>query len=471
MRVRLTVGWVIILSLVAAIGYAQNPNAAQAAVPASASAQQYSAPTLGLAEALDIARRNNPTYRQVLNNRTPASRNLLNATTSMFTPSLSLNGQYYWSDAGTNFVQGTNLSYTGPTSSQTSGTVNLRYSLSGATFTNRGFAAAELRATDQDISGAEILLTTTVRAQYLNTLEAQAQAGVARRAVERVTEQLNLARARYSVGQGTLIDVRRAEVDKGTADVTLLRADQNAENQTLILYNQMGVPAPTVPRVTLTDSFPVLSPPWQIDSLLALAAARNPGLLSLRAREASARWASRAARSEYLPSLFLSAGTGRTGLHTDAFNAPDPNNPGQFIPVPSRDEWSTNPWGVSVGLSLPIYDQFSRYARTAEASAREDDLRQQARARELQVRSDVVQAFNTLQAAFVAVGLQLTNKTASAEALELATQRYRVGSGSYLELLDARTAADRADTDYISAVYGYHRAIATLEQAVGRPLR
>jgi outer membrane protein len=420
---------------------------------------------------MDIARRNNPAYRQILNDRTPASRSLLNATTSMFTPTVSLNGNYYWSDAGQRFVQGTTLSYNGPTSSQTAGSLNLRYSLSGATFTNRGLAAAELRATDQDIEGAEVVLTTTIRSQYLNTLEAQAQAGVARRALERVSEQLNLAQARYSVGQGTLIDVRRAQVDKGTAEVTLLRNDQAAENQTLILYNQMGIPAPTVPRLQLTDSFPVVAPAWNIDTLLNFAAAQNPQLLSLRARESSARWSTRAARSEYLPSLFFSAGTGRTGFHTDAFSQPDPANPGTFIPIPARTEWSTDPWGVSVGMSLPIYDAFSRYARTASAAAREDDMRQQVRARELQVRSDVVAAFNSLQAAFVAVGLQETNKSASAEALELATQRYRVGSGSYLELLDARTAADRADTDYITAVYAYHRAIATLEQAVGRPLR
>jgi hypothetical protein len=32
-------------------------------------------------------------------------------------------------------------------------------------------------------------------------------------------------------------------------------------------------------------------------------------------------------------------------------------------------------------------------------------------------------------------------------------------------------AAERADAEHIGAVYEYHRAIANLENAVGRPLR
>ena len=53
----------------------------------------------------------------------------------------------------------------------------------------------------------------------------------------------------------------------------------------------------------------------------------------------------------------------------------------------------------------------------------------------------------------------------------LNAERYRVGSGTFFELLDAQVAAQRAEADYINAIYAYHRAIATLENAVGRPLR
>jgi outer membrane protein len=452
MRVRLVLGWVLILSLVAAIGYAQTP---------------APTPALSLAEAITIARRNNPDYRQVLNNRTPAGRSLTSATANLFTPRFGVSADYYWTDAGTRFIQG--LKYSSPVGSTLAGGIGFSYSLSGATISNRGLAAAELRATDEDIANALTVLETSVRTQYLAVLEAQAQAAVAHRALERAREQFNLAQARYTVGQGTLIDVRRAEVDTGTAAVGLLRADQATQNAVLALYQRLGVPATSL-DLALTDSFPVVVPPWRMDSLVTYALAENPLLRSLRARESSARWSTRAARSEYLPSLNLQAGTGRTRAYKAPYDQVI-DSAGNTVQIPSETSYFTNPWSFAVSLSLPIYDGFSRYTRTAQAQAQEDDLRQQVRARELGVRADVVAAFYALQAAYQAVGLQAANRGAAAEALELATQRYRVGSGSFLEQLDARLAADRADADYTSAVYAYHRSIAALEQAVGRPLR
>jgi outer membrane protein TolC len=46
-----------------------------------------------------------------------------------------------------------------------------------------------------------------------------------------------------------------------------------------------------------------------------------------------------------------------------------------------------------------------------------------------------------------------------------------LGAGTALELSDAQTAVQRAEGDYITAVYDYHKAIAALEGAVGRSLR
>jgi outer membrane protein len=83
----------------------------------------------------------------------------------------------------------------------------------------------------------------------------------------------------------------------------------------------------------------------------------------------------------------------------------------------------------------------------------------------------VSRAFLTLQAAHQAVGIQDTNRVLGREQVQLATDRYKVGSGTFFELLDAQVAALRAETEYIAAVYDYHRAVATLEAAVGRRLR
>jgi outer membrane protein len=87
------------------------------------------------------------------------------------------------------------------------------------------------------------------------------------------------------------------------------------------------------------------------------------------------------------------------------------------------------------------------------------------------VRSDVHARFLGLQTAFQAIGVQSTNRDAAQDQLRLAQDRYRLGAGTALELSDAQNAVQRAEGDYVTAVYDYHKAIAALEAAVGRPLR
>ncbi|HWO89229.1 MAG TPA: TolC family protein [Gemmatimonadales bacterium] len=439
MKKRLVFGWLLILFLMAAIGSAQQPPAR----------------TLSLAEALDLARRNNPGLLSAANDRWAAAWQVRSTTLSLVTPNAAVSGSWYASEAGQRSFFGQLIRIPGVR--QTSYEFGLSYQFSGISLTQRGQASAMLRAVEEDIAGARTTLETTVRGQYLTVLSQQALRDIAQRSVERATENLALAQARYSVGQGTLIDVRRAEVEKGQAEVTLLQAEQAVENQILVLFQQLGVPAPPGSTVVLTDSFPVTEPRWELSDLVRQALEENPGLRSLRARQSAARWNTRAAYSRYLPSLSLSAGTGRVSTRADTANA-----------VSQRQ---TTPWSISLSVSLPIYDGFGRQVQAAEARAAEDDLRLAVRGRELAIAAQVTAAFNTLQASYRSIDIQRRNRDASAEALELATQRYRVGSGSYLELLDARVAAERAAADYVRAVYDYHRAIADLENAVGRPLR
>lgn len=454
MKARLILGWLLVLSLVAAIGYAQEPAARR----------------LSLAEALTLARANNPDYRSTLNDRWAASRQLSTATLTLFTPTADIGGSRRASQGGEQFSPLFGRLFQMPGNTSTGWDFGVNYQLSGTTLAQRGLARAELHATEADITGAQTLLETGVRQQYLNVLQAQAQVALAQHVLDRANETLNLARARNSVGQGTLIDVRRAEVEKGQAEVGLLRANQTVENQVLGLFQRLGVPAPTPARVVLTDSFPVQAPTLVADSLLALALRENPLLLALRARESASTWRVRSADSEYLPSFFARAGYGKS---TASYSVPfvDTTTTPWDTTTIRRSETSTQPWNLTIGFSLPLYDGFRRGVQTAQARAARDDLRLAIRSRELAVRAEVTAAYLALVAAYQTIGLQQNNKAASAEALTLATERYRVGSGTFIELLDARVTAERADADHVIAIYDYHRAFANLENAVGRPLR
>ena len=134
-------------------------------------------------------------------------------------------------------------------------------------------------------------------------------------------------------------------------------------------------------------------------------------------------------------------------------------------------QFTAQPFRASLRLSFPIFTQFSRPLAVAEAEAFTRDSEEEVRARQLLVRTEVSQGYYALLASYEAIRIQESNQTAAEEQLRLGQERYRVGSGTFIELLDAQVAALMAEADYINAVYAYHQSITTLEAAVGRPLR
>lgn len=480
------------------------------APPAVAIAQQSPPVNLSLADAIAVARDKSPAYRQALNNRAPAAWAVRNAITSLLIPSVSAAGGMTYTGPGSQTFLTSSFSQSVATVSSFYD-LSLAWQLSGTTLSQPGLAKAQQNATDADIAGAQNLLVTGITQQYLSALQAREQAELARKTVERNDEFLKLAQARFNVGQATLIDVRQAQVARGQAEVALLRAQTVVSVEKLRLFELMGVTPPVdIAVVQLTDTFGVQTPSWQLTELLTMAEQQNPSLKALRARENAASWGVRAATSTYGPTLSLSAGwSGFTQQFTDVnpiilsqqsafaaqYNECGENNTIRTSAGLSPTDCSVFIWGATneqqlrdrnsvfpfhftqqpfqarLTVSLPIFTNFSRTLRVSEARAQHGDLEEAVRARGLAVHTDVSQAFLTLQTAYRTVGLQDTNRSAATEQLQLATQRYRVGSGTFFELLDAQVAALRAESDYVNANYDYHKALAALEAAVGRSLR
>jgi outer membrane protein len=134
-------------------------------------------------------------------------------------------------------------------------------------------------------------------------------------------------------------------------------------------------------------------------------------------------------------------------------------------------DYTGQPFQANLRVTLPIFTGFSRSLRLSQARAQQDDADEEVRGRRLQVRTDVHARYLGLQTAFQAIGVQFSSRDAAHDQLRLAQDRYRLGAGTGLEVSDAQNAVQQAEGDYVTAVYDYHKAIAALEAAVGRPLR
>jgi outer membrane protein len=477
-------------------------------------AQEHPLPSvpqsLGLQEAVDLATQNNPLYRQAQDKHAPAAWGVRNAVTSTFLPRFTVGvGASYRGAGSQTFLSNTFTQGSATLSSSYS--LDLNWSLSGQTLSQPGLAKASLHAADANITSARMTLRSTIVNQYLAVLQAQENVRIVEAQQKSADENLRLAQARYQVGQTTVLDVRQAEVKKGQADVAVLQGQQAVTVQKLTLFQDMGVAAPDDPSVVqLSDTFPVVQPTWKLDDLLQEADQHNPDLNARQASATAAKWSARAARSAWLPTLSFSAGWfGYTQQYTNVQYALDQAqasaqgtydqcnlintsllNPGA-TPLPCGSpnltpaeensiraqnsvfpfNFTGQPFQAQVSVSLPIFTAFSRPLSVSQAEASEQDAREAVRARRLQVRTDVSTAYYALQADYQTIGIQQTNRAAAQEQLRLATEQYRVGSGTFLNLLDAQATDQQAEFDYIRAVYDYHRAIVQLETAVGRPLR
>jgi outer membrane protein len=466
-----------------------------------------SGPLLTLDEAITLARRNNPVFLSQTTSRRTADAAVRSARGAML-PSAD-------ASFGTRYQQGGQQVFNGLSFSNSSDAVqssyglNLNYRVNSSTFVTPKAAAASRDAVEADINGSSEQLRAAVTQQYLTVLQAQARSALQDTLVKTTETQLELAKAKLAVGSGTSLDIRRAEVALGQAQVALLTARNNVEVEKLRLFQQLGVAQPA--DVQLTTDFPVNPPNFAIDSLLDLARRQNPAILALRSRERAAGLNVRVAKAAYTPTLNLSTGWGGNSYqYTNSDYLVDQARGGvmnQLASCLSQDSLRTrvgltsancnsrfiftdqqadairssnsqfpfkfqrSPLALTASLSLPVFDNFNREERVQRATVDREAAVYNVKAKDLAMTADVTQAYLTLRTSAQTVALQEQNATKAKEELAFAEERYKVGASTFLDVVTSRGTYEQALIDRVNAIYDYHKAFAALENAVGRPLR
>jgi outer membrane protein TolC len=470
--------------------------------------------TLTLDEAINLARRRNPTFLSTQNDQSPADWNVREAY-GLFLPDFntSISGQYLAPgspsfgifDAGDLGLDVTDYFFSGYSLTAT-------YTLSGGSLFRVASARADRKATEARVHSAAFTLESDVTAQYLMALRARDGVEVARRQLDRAQQNYELADARAEVGATRQTDAKQAEVERGRAQIDLIEAESLLRTEKLRLLEQLGVKAGG--EFELVSQFDLFRPDWAREELVGLALESHPQLRSARANESARRAASRQAWSSYLPNVFLSANwSGRAreigdtdyllnqaenslGNQRDNCEFMNQINAGLTQPLQGypRDcstyvldpetraqilsnndvfpfDFRKEPWSLYVQVSLPVFQGFGRQRQIAEARAAAEDARLDRVAEELRLETAVTQAYDEIMTATQVVEIEERNREVAEEQLELAQERYRLGGGTFLELLEAQSSMATAERDFLNARYRFHGAIWALEAAVGQRLR
>ncbi len=288
-----------------------------------------------------------------------------------------------------------------------------------------------------------------VETSFFEVLRAQGLEEVARSRIERAKQNAEAADRRLAVGSATRSDVLRARLELTTARDSLLQAETQRNTAALTLGRLIGEDGPVLAQVTedLTPKPLALTEEALVDEIAAQSPAVIAAEASLRASEAGVK----AARSEYWPSLRLSAGY-------DWFNQ---------NPVLTGGQTS---WSVRLGLSYPIFDGFLREERVVrartQASVDQVELSDARRA----VRSSVGQALGQLRLAEERITLAEQSVQVAQEDLKVQQERYRLGATTILELLTSQENLVTAETNLVAARFDHRIARAELEALAGKPL-
>jgi len=469
---------------------------------------------LSLAEALDLASRNNPGFQQTRNDLAPADWAVRSAYAS-WAPSAQVSGQLGWQGQGEQIFAGAlttgQLGFGDQPDYYTSNyQASLSWSVNGERIFGVARARAERNAARARIDDVAQNLEATVTDQYVAVLSQEEAIRLVQQELERARFNLRLAQAQADVGSATLLDVRQAEVQVGRSEVALVRSRAARTQARATLLQTVGIdPAQEVELVT---EFVLEEPLFDGDVLFEEALQANPGLRAARQSAAAAVVNEKVARSAYFPTISLSAGI--SGFTREAASSDFLLNRAQAqvaqqvascqstnqvysrltTPLPLLDcsqftlsdqartqilaandvfpfDFTRSPPFAGLTVSVPVFQGLSRQQNVEAARAQTQDLRYQIQEQQLALRAGIASDLAQLEAAYAAALIEERNQELADEQLRLARERYQVGQIPFVDLVEAETVKSQADRDRLVAVFDYHRALTALEAAVGRSLR
>ncbi len=356
-------------------------------------------------------------------------------------------------------------------------------------------ARNQAQASELDVDRAQREVAFTVMDQFIALVESREQIRVRREQLEALRQQLEQTREFVDAGASPRSDLYQQQADVAEAEQQLLQAKREHEVsktqliQTLQL-NPQGAYDFQVPELEDTKA----AEDYDQSALIEEAFQNRLDLQVAKAEKRAAERGVRVARASYYPTLSIgfNYGSDWTSQRVRAIpgTGEDPEialleraDGGEPIRYPISgtgtpprtqtpglwDQINDNySGGVSLSLSLPIFDRFQRVTRVQQAQVQaqnaEYDLQDQRQQVALQVRQTYLDYKNAVQQ------LQAANKRLkAAEQARTATQeRYNLGSASIVELRNANRDYVDAASQQIRARYNLLFQQKAIDYYVGR---
>ncbi len=317
-------------------------------------------------------------------------------------------------------------------------------------YSNLRAAGAAGQATSAGVLNQRFQVTLQTKQAFYDALAKEDLVLVAEAQVRRARQQLDISVQKLHAGSATRSDSLRSVVDHGNARLALLQAQANLATAQATLGRQIGLDASV--RAVPDSILPGLPDTTALRAALLETA---PQVIQADAQARAARSQVWSARAQYWPTVTVTYNNNRTGTGSPSLPL--------FTTYPENFSWS-------FGLSWTLFNGFTREQAQVTASVNRDVAEARAADMRRQVSAQLTQQMAALGTAFAKLGISTDNVAAATEDLRVQQERYRVGAGTFLDLLTSQASLTQAQTDLVQARFDYLIARAQLEALVGHEL-
>jgi outer membrane protein len=315
-------------------------------------------------------------------------------------------------------------------------------------------AKADLAAANQNVIAQQFNVALGVETQFYAALSARESEDAARTQLTEAQQQLIAARRQVVAGAATASDSLTAVVQIANAVLALRTAENQRRDANAALTRLVGSTVPLAaalndPDVTSRDTV-------QIDSAaLVSQAVVSPTIAQASAAFSAAEARRSAARAGYLPTINAGYSVGGSGAG-----------------VYGVGNSSTFPYSgqLTVGLSIPIFSQFSTQAQVVNATVNQANAAATLRDTKLEAKQLSVQYIDALRLGQEQILVQTASIAAANENLRVVQQRYNLGLSTIVDLLTAQTTLNQAQAALIAAHNSVRLTTAQIEALIGQPL-
>jgi outer membrane protein, heavy metal efflux system len=304
--------------------------------------------------------------------------------------------------------------------------------------------SSQIAIAEAEYAATSVAITAEVKIAYYNLLAKQKKLELAKENLEIAEDFASKAEIRYNVGEGTNLERLTANVQRSQAR----NAIQVAENDRKIAFGELFYILGTSKEeqtnvITLTDSLAYKPIMLSLEQLLESAFAVNSNLKAASEKVSASSIGRALAWSSILPSLSASY---------------------------YRQTVNGNPdfYGVSFGISIPLWFLFDQRGQIQEASANLSIADADLQSIRNFVCVDVKNAFLEMTNNRRQVEIHQTDILPQAEeTYRTALESYKAGDITYIEFLQARQILISSRDEYIEVLSHYNISLTKLEQAVG----